>query len=167
MATPMKTAVGNATLTMARGHRRSRVFARGRRPGGAVLDMALVLPILLYLAFGTVEYGYYFYVKHNVQSAAREGARAAIVPSATTSDVTTAVSNVMTAAGLQSTGYTTAITNTSDVAVTLSSVTSGTAVKVTVQCTWGSVGVHPLPTAMGGISTTKLVKGSTVMRKEG
>jgi len=144
-----------------------RMGLRGRRPGGAVLEMALVLPILLYLAFGTVEYGYYFYVKHNVQSAAREGARAAIVPAATVSDVTTAVSNVMTAAGLQSTGYTTAITNTSDVAVTLSSVTAGTAIKVRVQCTWGSVGVHPLPTTLGGIDTSKMVRGSTVMRKEG
>src|SRR5207245_2629586 len=80
--------------------------ARGRR-GSAVLEMALVLPILLALAFGTVEFGYFFYVKHNLQAAAREGCRAAIVPSSQTSDVTTAVANVMTAAGLNSSGYTT------------------------------------------------------------
>ena len=80
------------TTAIPSGRAGGRAWPRGRRPGGAVLDMALVLPVLLYLAFGTVEYGYYFYVKHNVQSAAREGARAAIVPSATAGDVTTAVS---------------------------------------------------------------------------
>ncbi|HYE17495.1 MAG TPA: TadE/TadG family type IV pilus assembly protein [Tepidisphaeraceae bacterium] len=143
------------------------VRARGRRSGAAVLDMALVLPVLLYLAFGTVEYGYYFYVKHNVQSAAREGARAAIVPSATAGDVTTAVQNVMSAAGLQSTGYTVTITDTSNNAINVTTATAGTAIKVNVQLTWGSVGVHPLPTALGGINTAKLVRGNTVMRKEG
>ncbi|MEZ0265435.1 MAG: TadE/TadG family type IV pilus assembly protein [Phycisphaerae bacterium] len=143
------------------------VRARGRRPGGSVLEMALVLPVLLYLAFGTVEYGYYFYVKHNVQSAAREGARAAIVPSATAGDVTTAVQNVMTAAGLQSTGYTVTVTDTAGTTLNVTTAAAGTAIKVNVQLTWGSVGVHPLPTALGGINTTKLVRGNTVMRKEG
>ncbi len=43
------------------------------RRGNAVLEMALVLPILLLLAFGMVEFGYFFYVKNNLQGAAREG----------------------------------------------------------------------------------------------
>lgn len=134
-----------------------------RRWGGAVLDMALVLPILLYLAFGTVEFGYYFYVKHNVQAAAREGARAAIVPSATNADVTTAVQQTMQAAGLGSSGYTTAITNTSGTTITVSTTTAGTAIKVTVNCNWSQVGLRPL----GLIGSSKVVTGSTVMRKEG
>ena len=142
---------------------RNPAATRRRQSGGAVLEMALVLPILLYLAFGTVEFGYFFYVKHNVQSAAREGARAAIVPSATTSDVTTAISNSMTAAGLGSSGYTTSITDTSNNAVRVSSVAAGTAIKVTVNCSWGTVGIRPL----GLIGTGKQVTGSTVMRKEG
>jgi len=49
-----------------------------RRSGAEVLEAALVMPILLALAFGTVEFGYYFYVEHNLEGAAREGARAAI-----------------------------------------------------------------------------------------
>jgi len=138
-----------------------------RRRGNAVLDMAFVLPILLGLAFGVVEYGYYFYVKNNVQAAAREGARAAIVPSATYQNVLDAVSNVMTAAGLNNTGYAVTLTDTTGAAVSLSSVAAGTSIKVSVQCTWGSVGVHPLPEVLGGMSPTKLVKGATVMRKEG
>ena len=136
---------------------------RQRHRGNAVLDMALVLPILLALAFGTVEFGYYFYVKHNVQAAAREGARAAIVPSAVAGDVTTAVQNVMNAAGLGSSGYTTSVTDVNGNAINVSTATAGTAIKVTVQCTWGNVGVRPL----GVISSTKIVTGNTVMRKEG
>jgi len=136
---------------------------RQRQRGNAVLDMALVLPILLALAFGTVEFGYYFYVKHNIQAAAREGARAAIVPSAVAADVTTAVQNVMTAAGLGASGYTTSVTDVNGNAINVSTATPGTAIKVTVQCTWGTVGVRPL----GVISSTKVVTGNTVMRKEG
>jgi len=125
--------------------------------------MCLVLPILLALSFGTVEFGYYLYVKHNMQAAAREGARAAIVPSAVTGDVTSAVSNVMAAAGLTSSGYTTAITDTNGATINVSTAAAGTAIKVTVQCSWGTVGVRPL----GVISSSKAVVGTTVMRKEG
>jgi Flp pilus assembly protein TadG len=138
-------------------------LGRYRGRGSSVLDMALVLPILLALSFGTVEFGYYLFVKHNMQAAAREGARAAIVPSAVQSDVTTAVANVMSAAGLSASGYTTTVTDTSGNAINVSTATAGTAIKVTVQCTWGTVGVRPL----GVISSTKAVIGTTVMRKEG
>ena len=47
---------------------------RRRRRGSAVLDAALVFPILLSLTFGAIEYGYYFFVKNTLQGAAREGA---------------------------------------------------------------------------------------------
>jgi Flp pilus assembly protein TadG len=136
---------------------------RRRFSGSAVLDMCLVLPILLALSFGTVEFGYYLYVKHNMQAAAREGARAAIVPSAVNSDVTTAISNVMSAAGLSGSGYTSTITDTSGNSLSVSTAAAGTAIKVTVQCSWGNVGVRPL----GVISASKAVVGTTVMRKEG
>ena len=54
----------------------SRCRGRGAfRRGGAILEAALVLPILLALSFGMVEYGYYFFVKHTLQGAARDGAR--------------------------------------------------------------------------------------------
>jgi Flp pilus assembly protein TadG len=123
-----------------------------------VLEVALTLPVVLALSFGCVEFGYFFFVKNTVQGAAREGARAAITPTATNSDVTTAVSNAMTAAGLQSSGYTVSTSPTN-----VSGLASGTAITVTVQCTWGTVGVRPL----GIIGTNKIVKGVTVMRKEG
>ena len=66
------------------------VGGRRARRGNAVLETALVLPILLALSFGLVEFGYFFYVKHNMQGAAREGARVAITPSATPTPSSTA-----------------------------------------------------------------------------
>jgi len=127
------------------------------RRGNAVIEAALVLPILLYLAFGTVEFGYFYYVKNNLQGAAREGVRAAIPPGATNTDVNNAISSQMTAAGLQSSGYTVTTTPAN-----ISGLSAGSSVTVNVQCTWGTVGLRPLQL----ISSGKIVKGQAVMRKE-
>jgi Flp pilus assembly protein TadG len=143
------------------------VLRRGRRSGGSLVEMIFVLPILLGLAFGVVEYGYFIFVKHTVQAAAREGARAGIVASATNQNVTDAVASVMSAAGLSYTGYSVGVTDPAGSPVSVGNVAAGDGLKVTVQCTWGSVGIHPLPEILGGMSSSKIVKGSTVMRKEG
>jgi len=129
--------------------------------GTSVLELSLVLPILLMLAFGVVDYGYFFYVKNTVQGAAQSGARAAIPGTAANSDVTTTVSNIMTAAGLQSSGYT-VTTSPADV----SAATAGTAVTVNVSVSWSKVGFRALASGYGGISSTKVITGSATMRKE-
>jgi Flp pilus assembly protein TadG len=135
------------------------------RRGSAVLDAALVFPILLSLTFGTVEFGYYFYVKHTLQGAAREGCRAAITPSATNTDVTTAVLASMTAANLQSSGYTVKVESPLGTSATVSSVSAGSTIYVTVSATWGTVGSGFRPLAL--IGSAKQVVGVTAMRKEG
>src|SRR5205809_930304 len=76
------------------------------RSGNAVLDMALVLPLLIAITFGAVEYGYALYIKHSLQSAAREGARAAIVAGATATNVQDVVDSSMSAAGFIQAKYT-------------------------------------------------------------
>ena len=53
-------------------------LARGER-GAAIVEMALVLPLLLALLMGILVYGQYFMLAHNVQQAANDGARAEIV----------------------------------------------------------------------------------------
>ena len=45
----------------------------------AIVEMALVLPLLLTLMIGIMVYGQYFLLAHGVQQAANDGARAAIV----------------------------------------------------------------------------------------
>ena len=138
--------------------------ASGRRRGNAVLEAALVLPILLSLSFGTVEFGHFFYCKHTMQGAARDGARVAILPSSTNTAVTTAVSNTMTAAGFTSAQYTTTITNGSTGATigNVGTVSTGTPIKVQVTATWSTIGIRP----MNMISGSKQVIGFTIMVKE-
>jgi Flp pilus assembly protein TadG len=136
---------------------------RERRRGAILLEAAIVLPLMLLLVFGLVEFGYFFHVKHTMAGAARNGARAAIRPTATNADVTTAVQQMMTAGGISTDKYTVAIEDTSGTAVTLTSVAAGTNVAVRVQATWGAVGVRP----MSLISSTRVVSGTVVMMKEG
>lgn len=45
------------------------------RAGNAAAEMALTLPLLLVLMFGTFELGHYFYSEHVVQKAVRDAAR--------------------------------------------------------------------------------------------
>ena len=135
----------------------------GRR-GGAVVELALTMGVLVSLTFGMVEFGYYFYTKNTLEGAAREGARAAIVSGATNTDVTTAVDAAMSAAGVPSSKYTTAVQDTSGNALTVSSTTSGTAVVVKVTATWSTIGAGFRP--MNYIGGTKTVLASAVMRKE-
>jgi len=134
------------------------------RSGNAILDMALVLPLLIGLTFGAVEYGYALYIKHSLQAAAREGARAAIVSGATATDVQNAVDSSMLAAGFAQTKYTRPPTIT-PAAWTTSA--AGTTITVSVTTTWGTAGISVLPSYLGGISATKTLTGATTMRKEG
>lgn len=134
------------------------------RRGNAVLDAALVLPILLSLTFGTIEYGYFFFVKHSLQGAAREGCRAAIVPSADNTQVTQAVAAALKAAGLNSSLTSLdAKFNMTLTPATVAGQSAGTSITVQLDASWGSIGVRPL----GLISADKTVRGVTVMRKEG
>lgn len=135
-----------------------------RRRGGSLLEAAIVLPVLLYLAFGTVEFGYYFYVKHSLEGAAREGARAAIVSSAVYADITSAVSSSMSATNLGSSGYSTVVKDNGTTIGTLASATSGDAITVTVSCNWSTVGSGYSP--WGFIGSSKVVTGAAVMRHE-
>jgi Flp pilus assembly protein TadG len=144
-------------------HRSPNRSSLTRRRGNAILDAAFVLPVLLALTFGSIEYGYFFFVKHSLQGAAREGARAAIVPDATNPKVTAAVAASLNAAGLNSS--TTQLDSKFVLTLTPSDVTTaatGASVTVQVDSTWGSVGVRP----MGLIVASKTVRGVTVMRRE-
>jgi Flp pilus assembly protein TadG len=135
---------------------------RGNRRGGAILEMAITLALLLNLTFGMVEFGYYMYVKNAFANAAREGARAGMVPGATNSNVTTAVTNALTACKFPTSSYTTAISDggSNDV----SQDTQGTAITITVSATWGTIGAGYRPLSL--ISSSKTLSAACVMSKE-
>jgi Flp pilus assembly protein TadG len=67
----------------------------------AVVEMAVVLPILLTILFGIIEFGWTFMVYQNMTNATREGCRVAVLEGSTDSDVTTRVSDYMTLVGLK------------------------------------------------------------------
>ena len=55
--------------------------------GAAAIEMAIVLPILILLVFGIVEFSIYFNRLQGLQAAAREGARVAALPQSTQSNI--------------------------------------------------------------------------------
>jgi Flp pilus assembly protein TadG len=134
------------------------------RSGGAVLEMALVLPILVMLTFGISEYGYFFFLKNTFQGAAQAGVRAAVPYSSTNANVvgtTGVVTEMLTAAGISSSNYTVTISPAN-----VSGLSAGTNITVTITATWGTVGVAILGTSYGAIPSTKTIKGVAVMQKE-
>jgi Flp pilus assembly protein TadG len=73
--------------------------ARNER-GAALLEMALTLPLLLLVCVGILEFGRAYQTWQVLTNAAREGARVAVLPGTTQSDVTTRVRQYMTAGQL-------------------------------------------------------------------
>ncbi|MHC4695525.1 MAG: TadE family protein [Planctomycetota bacterium] len=72
-------------------HRRDSRRARA----AAVVEFAVVLPVLLTILFGIVEYGYVFMVRLTVEHAAREGCRVASLSTSTSAEVTARVAQTM------------------------------------------------------------------------
>src|SRR4051812_26102733 len=142
----------------------SGIRSRRWHRGNGVLEAALVLPVLLAFSMGMVEFGQYFYAKHTIQAAARDGARTAILSTATHAQAQQAVSNTMGSANFSSSTYTLAFADpTTNTAITnIATVSKGNGIKVTVTANYGSIGVRPL----GVIPANKQVVGITTMIKE-
>lgn len=76
--------------------------ARSKRRASAAVEMAVVLPVLLTILFGMIEYGWVFTVRQALVTASREGARTAALPGSTEDEVLTRVSDYMTPLGITS-----------------------------------------------------------------
>jgi Flp pilus assembly protein TadG len=68
--------------------------------GAELIEMALVLPLLLLIIMGIIDFGFMFREMNVVTNAAREGARAGILPDYGDADVQARVQQYMTAAGI-------------------------------------------------------------------
>ncbi len=75
-----------------------------RERGTAIIEFAVVLPLLLTILFGIIEFGYVFMVRQTLQHAAREGCRTAILQTSTAAGVTARITEAMDPTGLA--GYT-------------------------------------------------------------
>jgi Flp pilus assembly protein TadG len=79
--------------------------SHGRR-GSAVVETAVMAPLMLAMMLGMTEMGSAFLVRQTMTNAAREGARVASMHGATAADVTAAVANTMSGASLTPDAYT-------------------------------------------------------------
>jgi len=135
-----------------------------RHRGNSVIEAVLVFPLLLALMFGTTEYGYYFYIKHTLEGAAREGARVGILPSGDDTQVRQNVINYLANAGLQSGTASLDARYSLTISPSAGSVASGSPLAVTIATTWSSVGAGYRPLHL--IPANQNVAGKTTMRKE-
>jgi Flp pilus assembly protein TadG len=74
---------------------------RNRRRGASMVEMAIVLPLLLIITLGIIEYGWMFYKISQVNMAARAGVRVAVRPDATDQEVAGAVASMMKDCGMK------------------------------------------------------------------
>ncbi|MGE5612104.1 MAG: TadE/TadG family type IV pilus assembly protein [Bacillota bacterium] len=139
-------------------------LAKGRMCRGAVLiEAVIVLPLLLLLLFGIIEFGYCFYVLHTMKGAAWAGVRVAITPNTNEADATArlhaAIGGLMQNAGIATGEYTTAIQCEVE---PFYAAQRGRKVTVSIECTWGTVGVRPMKL----IDASKVLHAEAVMLKE-
>ncbi len=88
---------------------RRRTYRRNvRYRGAAVVEMAIVAPLLLTLVFGIIEFSWAMSVQQTLTNAAREGCRTAVIKGATDQEIRNRVDGYLGAAGLA--GYTIALT---------------------------------------------------------
>lgn len=125
-----------------------------RSRAAAVVEFAVVLPLLLTILFGIIEYGWVFMVRQTLQTAAREGCRLAVLQTSVDPylNVLQRIDDVMAPTGL--TTYT----------VTMSHAGGTNPIEtVTVEIPYADVSL------MGGFFGTKTfdLGGTCSMRKEG
>jgi Flp pilus assembly protein TadG len=135
-----------------------------RRHGNTLIEAMFVVPVLIFLAMGMVEFGQYFLAKNTLQAAARDGARTAVISSATHTQAQQAIANTASAAGYTSGTYTVTFTDpTSNTAIAnIASITRGNGIKVTVTASFGTLAGRPLLI----MPSDKQVVASTTMVKE-
>jgi len=92
--------------TRRRGVRRT---GRARVAGMASLEFVIILPIMLILTFGVMEFGWMLTKSGEIVNAAREGARAGAREGAGGAEMQAAVNARMSASGLGGSGYSTTV----------------------------------------------------------
>jgi Flp pilus assembly protein TadG len=131
---------------------------RQTRPGLALIETVLILPLLLLIILGTMEYGWLFWKAADINNAARQGARVGSRGGATAGDITTTVLDVLTASGLQDSGYTVTITPPDP-----TTLDSGEQLTVQVSVPYANIAV--INTAM--IPTPDQLSATVIMPREG
>jgi Flp pilus assembly protein TadG len=79
---------------------RARRLRRSSRTGTTIVEAAFVLPLLLLVVLGIIEYGWLFFNVQQITNAARQGARIAILPDVTTAQAEAIIAEILERVGL-------------------------------------------------------------------
>jgi Flp pilus assembly protein TadG len=133
--------------------------------GAELVEFALVLPLLLFIIMGLVDFGFLFQRFEVVNNAAREGARMAVLPGYATADVTARVQSYVSTGGVPSTTGNPSVSVTN---VTIPTgggpVMQGKRVQVTYSSAYLFIG--PLAGWFGGTFTSANLTAVAIMRDE-
>jgi Flp pilus assembly protein TadG len=136
-------------------HRRLSNRRRKLRVGAAATEFAIVAPVFFLMVVGFIEFGRALMVQQVLINASRVGARMASTTGATTSSVTTAVSDYATNVAVP--GVSVAVSPDPAAAA------AGTVITVTTSVPFGNVSWMTSPWFLGG----KTLTANSQMRKEG
>ncbi len=133
---------------------RSEANAPNRR-ATALVEFAVLLPILFLVLFGIIEYGQFLYAQQSVTLAAREACRIAILPGTTKAQATARAANVLSQAGI------------SNFSISFdpdppSSASNGAPVRVDVEAEFSQISWLGIPIFLNGTT----LRGTAVMRRE-
>jgi Flp pilus assembly protein TadG len=115
---------------------------RENKRGSALVETAFVLPLLMLLLVGILEFGRLFMIQHAVTNAAREGGRVAVLPYKDESDVEAAVEDVLQRSGLD--------VGQADISVSGVRASPGSATTVTVTYPYRSMALEAVMAAIPG-----------------
>lgn len=143
-----------------------RIVDKKFKRGAATVEFAVVLPILLMIIFGILEFGRVLYVDQSLSWAAREGARIAALPGTDNTQVTNAVNEKLSESGLTADNVSfknanddTIITDISD----SSQAPPGTPIKVIIAVNYSNV-AYLISGFFPSLQTAQLT-GEAVMRR--
>lgn len=139
--------------------------------GAELIEFALVLPILLMVVLGVVDFGLLFQRMEVVTNAAREGARIAVLPGYGAADVQARACDYIASGGVPITGSCPSPANpvisVAPVSIPMPAPTAAmSGQRVTVTYTHSYLFIGPIAGWFGGSFTTVPVTGVAVMRDE-
>lgn len=133
-------------------------LCRRCRRGSAVVEFAIVAPVFFAFTLGMVEVGRGVMVQQILTTASREGARQAVLDSATQSSVTSFITSFLNSSSVNGAGATITISPTLPTASGYNG-----PVTVTVSIPFSQVSWSPSPIFLNG----KTLTASTTMQREG
>ncbi len=142
-----------------------------RRKASQLIEMAIAFNLLIVLSMGMVEFGQYFYIRHAFESAVRDGARYAILSTATQAQTVSTITATLAEANVTYNSSWLTITDlTSGGTVTdVSTVPAGDQMQFTLSTTYASLpnAVRPLYSWTGqGIGNAKVINATCIFVKE-